>query len=114
MGISSPSGILKNTPPLLTLGSAPKSRTHTEPISALMLNRCPHLVRCTPLMATPNPAATKNTPNISAPAAGFHLTHADNASASSARMRIHTQDPKNSPQPRLELACIHVQPSSRY
>src|ERR1035437_8125768 len=80
-GSSSPAGIRKKAPPLLTDGSAPQRCTQMEPISALILNRCPHRVRCTPLMATPNPAATKKTPNIRAPAAGFHLTQAESASA---------------------------------
>src|SRR5262245_38250520 len=65
-------------------------------------------------MATPNPAATKKTPNISAPAAGFHLTQAESASASKAKTRIQTHDPKKMPQPRLALSCSQVQPSSRY
>ena len=66
-------------------------------LGLLMLNRWPHLVRCTPLMVTPKPAATKKTPNIRPPAAGFHFTQAESASASSARIRIHTHAPKKRP-----------------
>src|SRR6266480_6781063 len=94
-GRSSPSGTRKKTAPLVVLLAPSKSCTQTLPIRWLMLNRWPHLVRCTPLTATPKPAATKNTPNISAPAAGFHLTHAESASAIRESNRIHTHAPKN-------------------
>src|SRR5215471_2482268 len=110
-GNASSAGIRKKKPPLLTAGSAPKSFTHTEAISALMLNRWPHLVRKTALYATPNPAATKKTPNISAPAAGFHFTQAESASASSASIRIQTHAPTKRAPPMRAFAAIQSHPS---
>src|SRR5580700_10993463 len=78
-----------------------------------MLNKCPQLVRCTPLMVAPKAAATKKTPKTSAPAAGFHLTHAESASASSESKTIHTQEPKKKPQAMRALSCAQP-PPSRY
>src|SRR5262249_60058244 len=94
-GNAASAGMRKKKPPLLTAGSAPKSLTHTDAISALMLNRWPHLVRKTALYATPNPAATKKMPNISAPAAGFPLPHAESPSGRSGSIRIHNPAPKH-------------------
>src|SRR5580704_4949626 len=78
-----------------------------------MLSSDPQFVRCTPLMVAPNAAATKNTPKTSAPAAGFHLTHADNASASSESSTIHTQEPKKKPHAMRALSWAQP-PPSRY
>src|SRR6185369_12136006 len=97
-GTSSPCGEPKNTAPPLVFALPSNSHTHTEPMRNRILNRCPQLVRCTPLMVAPKPAATKNTPNISPPAAGFHFTHAESAMASSDRTRIQIHDPKNIPE----------------
>src|SRR5262249_101074 len=112
-GNAASAGMRKKKPPLLTAGSAPKSLTHTDAISALMLNRWPHLVRKTALYATPNPAATKKMPNISAPAAGFPFTPAEKAGPRSAGLRIPTPAPKNKPKGRVELSWSQGQPSSR-
>ena len=60
-----------------------------------MLNSDPQLVRWMALTVAPNPPATKKTPNIRAPAAGFHFTQAESASASSERIRIQIQAPTN-------------------
>src|ERR1017187_868109 len=83
-GSSSPACTRKKTAPLVVLLEPSKSCTQTEPTRWLMLNRLPHLVRCTPLITAPKAAATKKTPNIRPPAAGFHFTPAESASASSA------------------------------
>ena len=105
------SSVRKKAPPLLTSRSALNRSTHTEPMSALMLNRCPHRVRCTAFTVAPNPPATKNTPNISAPAAGFHFTQAESARASIARTTIHTHEPKNKPRASAPLSPIQLHPS---
>src|ERR1700722_14551737 len=78
-----------------------------------MLNRCPQVVRCTPLMVAPKAAATKKTPKTSAPAAGFHFTHAESASASSESRKIKTHEPKKKPHAMRALSCAHP-PPSRY
>src|SRR6185437_4910674 len=62
-------------------------------------------------MVAPKAAATKNTPNISAPAAGFHFTHAESAKASSASTKIQTQEAMKMPLASREFALTHVQPS---
>src|SRR3954470_25029154 len=76
-----------------------------------MLNRCPQLVRCTPLIVAPKPPATKNTPNISAPAAGFHFTHAESESASRERIKTQIHPPKKMPDAKRQCSVTHVQPS---
>src|ERR1700677_4023600 len=78
-----------------------------------MLNKCPQFVRWTPLIVAPKAAATKKTPKTSAPAAGFHLTHAESASASSESKTIHTHEPKKKPHAMRALSCAQ-QPPSRY
>src|SRR5580658_1893522 len=78
-----------------------------------MLNSEPQLVRCTALTVAPKAAVTKNTPNTSAPAAGFHLTQAESANASSESSMIHTQELRKEPQAMRKLSCAQP-PPSRY
>src|SRR5262249_675986 len=97
IGTVSPRGTRKKIAPLVVRSEPSNNSTQMDPIRYPMLNRCPQYVRCTALMVAPNPAATKNTPNMSAPAAGFHFTHADNASASSDSTSTQIHPPKKIP-----------------
>ena len=76
-----------------------------------MLARLPQWVRCTALMVAPKAEVTKNSTNMSAPAAGFHFTHAESARASSESNRIQIHDPKKIPEAMRRLSVIQLQPS---
>src|SRR5258708_37504661 len=65
----------------------------------------------TPLIAAPNPAPAKNTARIRPPAAIFHFTQADMASAISERISTHNPRPRKIPQAIHRLARVHSQPA---
>src|SRR5579872_6854104 len=61
-------------------------------------------------MAAPNPAPRKKTPRTSAPATGFHLTHADNASPIRANTTASASPPKKSARASQRLSQTHEPP----
>src|ERR1700722_9952773 len=67
----------------------------------------PLCVRITALVTAPNPAPTKNTARIAPPAAIFHRTHAEIASAINDKTTVHTNRPANTPHPIHR--CVFVQ-----
>src|SRR5262249_36786588 len=110
-GNSCPISARKNTAPPVVLVSPSNSQTHTDPTRYPMLNRFPQFVRLMPVTIAPNPAATKSTPNISPRAGGFHVTHAESASASSESTRIQIHDPIKMPLASRAFVVAQVQPS---
>src|SRR5258706_16251441 len=70
----------------------------------------PLVVRMTAFMAAPNPAPRKKTPSTSAPATGFHFTHADSARPRRASMTTSARELRKMARASQRWSHIHDPP----